>query len=356
MNKRLLTLIVIIVLTSYVTAQSTSKPPFDDSNVFGSIELTEEWIKKNKVPVLNIGIISGGEIQSISSYGYVKPGQKASYNTIFNVASLAKPITAVVALKLIDQNLWNLDEPLYTYFTDPDVKDHEFSKLLTTRHVLSHQSGLPNWRYSDSLNVLRFGFKPGEGYQYSGEGMEYLRKSLESHFKISLNDLAEKYVFHPLGMKDTRYNWSLTTDVERYTDGYNDTGIPYPKVKRIESNAADDLITTIEDYSKLLIHVFLENGLSDSLYSEMISHQVETNKGKHFGLGFERYDFDDGQYALTHGGSDEGVKTIFFIFPESRNGLVIFTNSDTGMMVFEKVILNYLGNRGKEIIAIEMGK
>jgi len=92
----------------------------------------------------------------------------------------------MVALKLVSLGKWDLDEPINKYWTDPDVADDPRSKKLTTRYILSHQSGFPNWRYSNKSNKLNFQFEPGAKYQYSGEGLEYLRKALENKFNKSL--------------------------------------------------------------------------------------------------------------------------------------------------------------------------
>ena len=62
----------------------------------------------------------------------------------------------------------------------------------------------------------------------------------------------------------------------------------------------------------------------------------------------------NGEYAMSHGGSDEGTKTIVFLLPKSKQGLIIFTNSDNGTNIYLKLITEYLKDFGKEIINIEM--
>lgn len=68
---------------------------------------------------------------------------------------------------------------------DPDIADNPYVKKLTTRIILSHQTGFPNWRGNNADGKLTFEFEPGTKYQYSGEGYEYLRKALEKKFKKS---------------------------------------------------------------------------------------------------------------------------------------------------------------------------
>ncbi|MFT3794841.1 serine hydrolase [Flavobacterium sp.] len=325
-----------------------------ENPIFDNDTAIENWLKENKVPTLGIGVIENGKLQQVKVFGEITPGTAAPYNTIFNVASLTKPVTAMVALKLISLGKWNLDEPLYKYWTDPDIANDSRNKKLTTRLILSHQTGFPNWRWMNENKKLDFQFEPGTKYQYSGEGMEYLRKALEKKFNKSLQQLADELIFLPLKMTDTKYVWDKNVDTSRLATGYDQNGKSYETVKNKTPNAADDLLTTIEDYGKFLVNVINGGGLTKNVFDEMTANQVETIKGKHFGLGFEIYDLGNGEIALSHGGSDRGVQTIVFILPKTKQGLLIFTNSDTGGNVYEALIKHYLGEKGRKIVDIEM--
>jgi len=95
-------------------------------------------------------------------------------------------------------------------------------------------------------------------------------------------------------------------------------------------------------------------GLSKKIFAEMQTGQVASEKGKYFGLGFEIYNLGNGNIALSHGGSDDGVRTLFVIIPKTKQGLVILTNTDEGAKAYEKLIIDYLGEEGKRIVDIEM--
>lgn len=313
----------------------------------------EKWLNKNKVPALGIGVIKKGKLQQVKVFGEIAKGVSAPYNTIFNVASLTKPVTAMVALKLVSSGKWDLDDPLSNYWTDPDIANDPRNKKLTTRLILSHQTGFPNWRWMNENKKLSFQFEPGTKYQYSGEGMEYLRRALERKFHKSLQQLASELIFQPAKMIDTEYIWNQDVDTSRFAIGYDKDGNAYETIKNKTPNAADDLLTTIEDYGKFLVSVMNGDELTQKVFEEMTSNQVASTKGKHFGLGFEIYDLGNKELALSHGGSDNGVQTIFFIFPKSKDGLLIFTNSDTGGSVYESLIKHYLGDNGQKIIDIE---
>lgn len=313
-------------------------------------------MKENKIPVLGLGIIEEGALKQVKVFGEIKKGISAPYNTYFNVASLTKPVTAMVALRLVSLGKWKLDEPLDQYWTDPDIANDPRRKMLTTRIVLSHQTGFPNWRWSNKDKKLNFEFDPGTKYQYSGEGMEYLRKALERKFGKPLQVLASELIFQPLGMKDTDYIWNKNFDESRFAIGYDKEVKPYLTEKRTTANAADDLITTVEDYGNFLVNVLKGGNLKSEVYQEMIKKQVKTGTDKYFGLGFEIYDLGNGEFALSHGGSDNGTRCLVFILPKTKNGILIFTNADEGYKVYEKLILQYLGKQGRKIVDIEMKK
>jgi CubicO group peptidase (beta-lactamase class C family) len=314
----------------------------------------EQWLKENKIPTLGLGVIKDGKLIKAKVYGDYQSGIPSPDNMRFNVASLTKPVTAMIALQLTSQGKWDLDEPLYHYWTDPDIAEDPRNKKLTTRIVLSHQTGFPNWRILNPNGKLSFQFDPGTQYQYSGEGFEYLKKALENKFKKPLSQLGEELIFKPLQMKDTSYIWDKNTDPSRIATGYSKDGKAYDTVKRETASGADDLMTTVSDYSHFLISVMNGTGLSKKIFAEMQTNQVATEKGKHFGLGFEIYNLENGTIALSHGGSDDGVRTLFFIIPQTKQGLVILTNTDEGAKVYEKLLIDYLGNYGKKIVDIEM--
>lgn len=319
-----------------------------------SREELNEWIRKSGVHTVGIGKISKGALTDIEIIQTENEKNRATVNTIFNVASLTKPLVTAYVLMLSESGSWDLDAPLCKFFTDPDVASDPNSKLLTTRHVLSHQTGFPNWRGNSADGKLHFEFKPGTKYQYSGEGFEYLHSALESKFKPPMEVMVEKFILDSLDMHSTRFIWSDDMDTSQCALGHDADGHVYPWPKRKRANAADDLLTTIPDYGHFLAALMNHELIGDSLFNEMITPQVKTKENKYFGLGFERYDLGHGEYALSHGGSDKGVQCIVFLLPQTKDGLLIFTNQDNGYIVFEKIITHYLGEKGRKIVEIEM--
>jgi CubicO group peptidase (beta-lactamase class C family) len=306
----------------------------------------EKLLKENNVPALGIGVIENGKLTKVEVYGTLDKQATAPYNTIFKVASLTKPIVALTTLKLIDKGILDMDEPLYKFWIDPDIKEDKRYKKLTPRLVLSHQTGFPNWRYMTETNKLAFQFDPGTKYQYSGEGFEYLRKAIETKLGKSIEELTNELLFSPLQMTDTRFWWDNKMDESRYAQNFDADGNILPTIKYYEANAAANLLTTVENYGKFLAYVINGAELSENLFQEMQNHQVELKVNNYFGLGWEILtDFSNNEFALLHTGKDPGVSTLAIIFPKSKNGYLIFLNGDNADKIYEYLLTKmlYLG-------------
>ena len=199
---------------------------------------------------------------------------------------MTKPVVAVLTLQLVNSKQWNLDEPLAKYWTDPDVANDSRSEKLTTRHVLTHQTGFVNWRWLHPTKKLTFDTDPGTKFGYSGEGFEYLKKALENRFRKSLVQLVQEYIFDPLQMKDSRLIWNDSIEY-RYAANHNRDGMAvYKTMKRTEPSAADDLITTVGDYAKFCIAVMNGFALDKKIYQDMVTQQLadRISQGGTFGF------------------------------------------------------------------------
>ena len=311
-------------------------------------------MKENHIQALGLAYIENGRVVVSKVYGELKAGVPAPAGTLFNVASITKTITTMVTLRLVNSGKWNLDEPVCHYWTDPDVKDDPRSKKLTTRHILTHQTGFPNWRWMTASKKLAFEFEPGAKFQYSGEGMEYLRHALENKFHRSLEQLADSLIFRPLHMKDTHLIWNENM-LSRFAVAHDAKGEALEVIRNKEPSAADQLKTTVADYCKFMVWVMNGAGLSKTLYKEMVSPLSKINDGKYMGLGWANYPhLPGGQYGLSHSGQDPGVNTIAFILPESKRGLLIFTNSENGPQLYTLLVKGFLKEQGDAIFNIEM--
>src|SRR6056297_3410040 len=188
MNRPIVILAIFIITVNGLFAQE------EELAITNFEKNLEKLMLEKNVPALGVGIIEDGVLHQIKVYGELKKNTPAPYNAVFNVASLSKPISTLLTLRLVSNGDWDLDEPLYHYWIDPDVKDDPLHKKLTTRHVLTHQTGFDNWRWNNKSKKLTFNCEPGTKCKYSGEGFKYLMNALEHKFDKPFEALVDSLV------------------------------------------------------------------------------------------------------------------------------------------------------------------
>src|SRR5271167_1564548 len=121
-------------------------------------------------------VIRNGKTTWVHGFGIKESttGQPVTVETVFEAASLSKPVFAYGVLKLVEQGKLGLDVPLTTYLPKPYIAGDERLAKITARIVLSHRTGFPNW--------------PGERFSYSGEGYIYLQRVVEKITGKPLNE------------------------------------------------------------------------------------------------------------------------------------------------------------------------
>ena len=316
-----------------------------------------EWMAEYHVPAVGVGIIEEGKIKYVKVFGELKKGIPAPDDAIFNVGSITKPVFALFTLKLVEAGLWDLDEPLFHYWTDPDVANDPYHKELTTRHVLTHQTGFPNWRIKNPSNKLTFEFEPGTKFQYSGEGFLYLQRAMENKFHKPMAGFMDSILFEPFGMKNSGLIWNKDQDSERYAEWHDSQGnLLDPSTPEFRpANAAGSMVSTVEDMCILGVHMINGTGIFSKYYNEMVKKQVIIDKHNAEGLGWGiTCNLSDGEYVINHSGWDQGVKTICLFLPESKRGIVVLTNADNGIIVYYKIISQAI-DVGEEFLSYIFG-
>lgn len=297
-------------------------------------------LKQYQIPSVSIAQIENGRLAFAVAYGMQSDGVSATTKTLYNIASLTKPISAEIILRLASKGTFTLDDPLDAYWSDPDLAGDERRKQLTPRINLSHQTGFPNWRRKQPL---AFTFAPGTAVSYSGEGYEYVARFAEKKTGEPFEALAERLVFKPLGMTETAY-----TDRPWFAGRIATPTTADGKAIAYEANTkffASDLIhTTPTDYAKFVVSVMRNEGLTKEIAAERRRVQGST-KAKDcesekrraacadevgFGLGWEVNRFGD-TTILQHGGRDEGVATYVVADITRGTATIVFTNSDNGL-------------------------
>jgi len=352
-----------IIITSFILLQATplnslGQPAGKKATATGRTNISPtklltkitQWQQDLSIPNVAVGIINNGKIESAKVYGNTITDKPAPANMMFEVASVTKVVFTTLVLKLVEAKHWDLDEPLYHYYTDPDVAANPYSKLLTARHVLSQQTGFDNWRWMNETGKLVFNFKPGTRFNYSGEGMEYLRLAIEHKFNKPLQVLADSILFKPWRMTDTHHDWDGKANFSRYAHMYDVDGKEIIKTDySIQASAAAGITTTIGDMCRFALEVLNGAQLSPNLYNTMVTPQTVINPNLQQGLGWRVINLSTGEYALQHAGNDGGVAALMVLLPKTKRGIVVLTNADNGLVMCNN-IARAVFTEGPEII------
>ncbi len=303
------------------------------------------------IPGLTIAVIERSAVAWAGQFGVesVETGAPVTDETLFEAASLTKPVFAYTILRLVERGELSLDRPLHELLEYERFAGVESSLALTPRLVLSHQTGLPNW----GGEVLEFGFDPGTAFGYSGEGYVYLQRTVEAQTGLTLQELVEREVFEPLGMALSRLTWA-EDDAPRLAIGHDEVGVPRRR-NPPEVNAAGSLFTTASDYARFAIAMLDAEGLKRGSVEAAFAPAVRMRGDER---GFERPEEVAGQVGwglgwgvqelageriVWHWGDNEIFHAFVALRPAERSGLVYFANSSNGLAIARRLVQPVVG-------------
>ncbi|HEY0924334.1 serine hydrolase domain-containing protein [Rheinheimera pacifica] len=306
-----------------------------------------QQMQELQMPGLSFAVIQHQHIVYHRTLGITEAadGRTLKSSDLFDAASLTKTVFAYLILRMVDQGLIELDTPLYRYLPHPDLMHDKRHQLITARMVLSHSTGLPNWRFG---KPLAFQFTPGTAVQYSGEAFEYLAlviANLKGVEKNELEKLFQQEVARPLGMKHSYTVWNdylNTHRVSGHMAGKTAEGWGLSP-SRPNFAAAFSLNTEAVDYAKFLIGLFSQQGLSITSFEQMLRiHSIDTKSDpvRRWGLGIEIKPSAQGMKYM-HSGNNDNFSSHYVYLKEKGFGYVFFTNSEQAF-VANKAIETFL--------------
>jgi CubicO group peptidase (beta-lactamase class C family) len=330
----------------------------DRAEIASVEKLVPRLMKDGDVPGLSLAVVRDGKIAYSRAFGVRDSSKDAPIDddTIFEAASLSKPVFAYAVLKLADAGRLDLDAPLAKSLPGDYVEDPRL-RSITARRVLSHTTGFPNWRPQGQ--PLKIHFEPGERFSYSGEGFVYLQKAVENLTGQTLEALMRRLVFEPLRMTSSSYTWQDRFD-GRKAMGHDAIGAPRGLRRPAEANAAATLHTTAQDYARFLAAALDGTGLRKETAARMIHPQIHVDEGCSncvntkptgrlsreigWGLGWGVQETEDGP-SIWHWGDNGGSGFHCYVvgFPRQRLGVVVFTNGLGGHGIIPDVVAAAIG-------------
>jgi len=195
--------------SAFAVRGSAPEVPLRTSEPVGDIvadlkEFIPTHMDQEGIPGLAIALIRDGEVVWADGFGVANTitGEPVTADTVFEVASNSKVVTAYATTRLVDQGLLSLDEPVDNYLSDPWLPPSAYRELITIRHLASHSSGLTDNLLPLDKSII---FKPGSDFLYSGVGFLYLQEVLEQATGQPLDEVASALVFEPLGMTSSSF-------------------------------------------------------------------------------------------------------------------------------------------------------
>jgi CubicO group peptidase (beta-lactamase class C family) len=340
---------LLAILLSGCVATANAAYPADNRQVRTAAKPSVESdlhavLTRHAVPAAAVGLLEANVLALESYAGTERPGVRVDNETRFEIASVTKTVVAETALRLVEQGLLDLDEPLAEYWIDPDVADDPRLHTLTARNVLTHRTGFPNWRFFRSDRKLAFESAPGERFGYSGEGFDYLGHAIAEKLGKPFPEVVDEQLFAPLGIGNAVIqNIALDTHFAKLRDA---EGKQFEKHCRPGFcfseggwSAAGGLAITLRGYARVLAAISSSTGYSPAL-TEMRDTVVSTGGEAQvvsceehpdaqcpleqgYGLGMQIVRYPD-RTLIGHTGGDWSTLSVAYTDPATGKGVIVF--------------------------------
>jgi len=317
-----------------------------------------------KTPGVSIAVINNGRVEWARGYGVreAEGNETVTTETLFQAGSISKAVTAMAALRLVQQGKLNLDEDVNRKLVSWKIPENEFTReqKVTLRRILSHTAGLTNnsvgeYAFGTELPTLlqsldgvkpansppiRVDYIPGSRFRYSGGGYTVLQQLLTDVERKPFPELMRELILTPLGMKRSTFQQPLPDGLRNSAavgHGLNGEKIAgnwrvYPET------AAAGIWSTPSDLARLLIEVRQSKaGRSNKVLSTEIVNQMLTPQTGGWGLGFV-VEGQGSNLRFSHGGDTQGFNNVIVAYSDSGQGAVIMTNSVRGNALLNEIL------------------
>jgi CubicO group peptidase (beta-lactamase class C family) len=321
--------------------------------------LAAEMARLN-VPGVSVAVIRGGKIAWAKGYGVTHAnGAPVTPQTLFQAASISKPVAAMAALKMVEAGQLELDADINTVLTSWKLPPGPAKRPATLRQLLSHTAGttVSGFRgYAAGAQVpallqvldgaapansgpVRIEGMPGDAWNYSGGGFTVVQQAMIDRSGRPFDVLMEETVLKPLGMSDSSFAQPLPGALlARAALPHSDNGKPtaggahtYPEL------AAAGMWTTPTDLAKFALALQRGAGGADGVLSPTMTRTMLRPVMNNYALGLQ-IDGKAPQHAFSHGGSNMGYQNTLYAYVARGDGAVVMTNGDAGAQLAQSVI------------------
>lgn len=310
-----------------------------------------------RVPGVTVAVVRGNRL-----YWTLARGTGVSDTTLFQVASISKPVTALAALRLVERGTLSLDRPVNDVLRSWRIPDNAFTaaRPVTLRHLLSHSAGFTNGAVGiyppgratptllqalDGLSPsnrppVRVDFEPASRWRYSGGGYSVLQQMLIDVTGEDFPTLTKRLVLEPLAMYRSGFFQPLPDSLaSRATPGHDRRGdVIEGRWWTLPEMAAGGLWSTAPDMARLIIGLNAAwSGASGALIQQSTAREMMRRQIDDWGLGVA-VDTAGGGIRVSHTGSNNGYRAIVVAFPERGDGIAVLTSGDNGGSLRDEII------------------
>jgi CubicO group peptidase (beta-lactamase class C family) len=324
-----------------------------------------ERMEYYKVPGVSIAVINDYQVEWAKGYGVLEAGgsERVTPETLFQAASVGKPVVAVAALNFVERGILELDGDVNRSLVSWQVPESEFTaeENVTLRRLLSHSAGttvgafrgyaqgekIPNLQQilegeppanSPPINV---DIVPGTQHRYSGGGFMIVQQLLEDVAGEPFAEIMHDVVLEKWGMTVSTFEsplpedlWSIAAAGHR-PDGSTIAGgwHTYP-----EMGSGASMWATPSDLANFAIGVMLSyTGQPDGVLSKDMAIEMLTPQIENRGLGPVVIDEGGDLFYFLHPGANEGYRDYLLAYPKRGQGVIIMTNGDNGEALLDEI-------------------
>ena len=309
--------------------------------------VANQFLNSNKVLGFSIAVYNSKEKIYNKSFGFIDSikTNPVTNEIGFPIASATKPIMALIAVKMMTENLIDLDDKIVEYF--PDFPESEYSNQITIKHLLNHTSGIPDYTsyvdslvlsgkkrvtlkdYFDAIESQSQLFEPGKMFSYSNSGFVIVTEIMKKVSGLSFTELIEKYIKSDLSfptidgyyneMKDSKVSEIFELSDSVYVKSFLNE-MTYIEGDGGISSSANDLAKFIYSVNSGLI-------ISKEKLNEMIQPSLLTSGAySDYGLGF-RTGYLEGHKVYGHTGGHITRWCVMSHFPDDHISIAVVVNT-----------------------------
>ena len=320
-----------------------------------------------KVPGVSIAVINAFKVEWAKGYGVLdaETREPVRVSSPFQAASISKPVTAMAALKLVQDGEIDLNADINASLKSWKLPDGEFTAQtkVTLKHLLSHTAGLTvhgfpgypvpgpvptlimvlNGERPANTAPIRVDMSPGQKFRYSGGGYAIVQQMILDVGGKPFPEFMKDTVLSPLGMWDSTFEQPLPPDkLAAAAAGHRADGSPVPgKRHTYPEMSAAGLWTTPTDLAAFALEIQESAlGRSNKVLSRATVDLMLTPVKENYGLG---WGLDPGGGYFQHAGGNAGFTCLLYSSRQGGYGLVVMTNSDNGGPLYREILKSVAG-------------